>query len=44
MVKNASGPLSEVFALARKPVFLWYLLLALAGSALSGVIYQIAVA
>ena len=33
-----------VFALARKPVFLWYLLLALAGSALSGVIYQIAVA
>ena len=31
-----------VFALARKPVFMWYLALALVGSALSGLLYQAA--
>ena len=30
-----------VFALVRKPVFVWYLFLALTGSALSGILYQL---
>ena len=33
-----------VFALARRPVFLWYLAIALAGSAMSGLLYELAVA
>ncbi len=32
-----------VFALARKPLFLWYLLLSLTGALASGVIYQLAI-
>ena len=31
-----------VYALVRKRVFFWYLLIALIGSALSGLLYQIA--
>lgn len=32
-----------VFALARKPLFLWYILLSLVGALISGVLYQISV-